>query len=80
MAMMMSKNLEYYLNLPYSIVLTPGTDDDDGWLAEIPDLPGCFTAGDTKEEALELIEDAKRLWITHRFEEGYPIPEPQKVR
>lgn len=67
------------LNLRYRIVLTPGEEPDNGWLAEIPDLPGCFTAGDTKEEALEMIEDARQLWITHRFEEGLPIPEPTKV-
>lgn len=70
------KNLNYYLNLPYSIVLTPGTEEDDGWLAEVPDLPGCITFGDTKEEALEMIVEAKELWITHRFEKGYAIPEP----
>jgi len=73
----MIKDLPFYLKLPYAIVVTPGEDEEDGWLAEIPDLPGCFTAGDTKEEALEMIEDAKVAWLTHAFAKGYPIPEPQ---
>lgn len=55
-----SRVIDYHLNLPYAILLIPGDKDDGGWLAKIPDLPGCITFGDTKEE-------------------GYPIPEPQRV-
>ena len=69
-----SKDLEYYLALPYSILLVP---DEDGWYAEIPELPGCMTAGDTKEEVLELIEDAKQSWLIVSLEHGDPIPEPE---
>lgn len=72
----MNKNLDYYLNLPYVIWLVPSDEEDGGWLAKIPDLPGCITFGDTKEEALAMIEDARIAWISHRFEEGYFIPEP----
>ena len=71
------KNLDYYLKLPYAILLVPSDEEDGGWLAKIPDLPGCITFGDTKEEALEMIEDAKYAWLLHSVEEGYPIPEPQ---
>lgn len=73
---MTSKPLEYYLNLPYSIVLTPGDDEEEGWLAEIPDLPGCFAAGDTQIEALMELAEIQRLWIAHCLQEGLPIPEP----
>ncbi|MBZ0307308.1 MAG: type II toxin-antitoxin system HicB family antitoxin [Anaerolineae bacterium] len=72
----MNKDLNYYLNLPYAIWLVPSDEEDGGWLAKIPDLPGCITFGDTKEEALAMIEDARIAWISHRFEEGYLIPEP----
>ena len=75
----MFKDLSYYLSLPYAILLIPSTEDDGGWLGKIPDLPGCITFGDTKEEALEMIEDAKIAWLTHSIEEGYPIPEPQLI-
>jgi antitoxin HicB len=78
--MTMSKDLDYYMKLPYVIVLKPGQDEDDGWLAEIPDLPGCFTAGDTKEEALTLLEEAKYLWLESSLEHGDPIPEPESMR
>lgn len=71
------KDLPYYLALPYTIILTP--DEDGGWLAEIPELPGCMTFGDTQAEALELLEDAKLTWISGRLEAGDPIPEPQRV-
>lgn len=74
-----AKALDYYLNLPYAILLIPSDEDDGGWLAKIPDLPGCISFGDTKEEALAMIEDAKMGWITHRYEAGYPIPEPQPI-
>jgi antitoxin HicB len=74
-----NKNLEYYLSLPYTIVLIPSDEEDGGWLGKIPDLPGCISFGDTKEEALTMIEDARIGWITHRFEQGYPIPEPQHI-
>jgi antitoxin HicB len=73
----MNRDIEYYMNLPYRIVLIPEDDPDDGVLAEIPDLPGCFTAGDTAEEALALIKDAQRAWLEVAIEFGDPIPEPQ---
>lgn len=69
------KNLDYYMSLPYSIVLTPS--EQGGWLAKIAELPGCTTFGDTQEEVLELIEDAKFAWLAHSLEEGDPIPEPE---
>jgi antitoxin HicB len=77
--MKMNKDLAYYLGLPYPILLVPSDEDDGGWLAKIPDLLGCITFGDTKEEALMMIEDARIGWITHCFEQGFPIPEPQKA-
>jgi antitoxin HicB len=71
------KDLDYYLSLPYSILLVP--EGDGGWFAQIPELPGCMTFGDTQAEVLELIEDAKHLWLSHSLEEGDPIPEPQRM-
>lgn len=68
-----TKDLDYYLALRYKIELTP---EDDGWGAIIPDLPGCAGGGDTIAEALEMLDDAKRGWMSARFDKGYPIPEP----
>lgn len=76
-----NRDLAYYLALPYRILLTPlPTDEGGGWLAEIPDLPGCMSDGDTQAEALQMIEDAKRLWIESSLVHGDAIPEPQHVQ
>ncbi|MBL8132988.1 MAG: type II toxin-antitoxin system HicB family antitoxin [Anaerolineae bacterium] len=69
----MNKNLDYYLSLRYRIELVP---ESDGWGAIIPDLPGCVGGGDTIEEALAMLEDAKQGWFTSALQHGDPIPEP----
>jgi antitoxin HicB len=74
----MNKDLAYYMSLPYKIVLTPDYEGE-GWLAEIPELPGCMTSGDSQEEVLALIEEAKELWLEHNLAEGRPIPEPHMI-
>ncbi|MBI5667080.1 MAG: type II toxin-antitoxin system HicB family antitoxin [Chloroflexi bacterium] len=70
-----SKSLEYYLSLPYTIELTP--DEDGYWFAKIPLLKGCMTNGASREEALEMIDDAKRLWLETALSLGMTIPEPE---
>lgn len=74
----MTKNLEYYLSLPYTIELTP--DVDGYWFAEIPLLEGCMTNGESREDALAMIDDAKRAWLETALELGLPIPEPESER
>jgi predicted RNase H-like HicB family nuclease len=69
--------LEDYMALSYAIVLIP--DEDGTWYAKIPDLPGCMTVGDTQVEALEMLEDAKRAWISGSLYAGDPVPEPAFV-
>ncbi len=68
------KNLKYYLNLDYSIRLRE--NQDGTYFAEIEELPGCITEGDTKSKTLNLIEDAKKSWIKTALEEKIAIPEP----
>lgn len=70
-----NKDLDYYLSLPYTIQLTP--DVDGYWFAEIPLLEGCMTNGESQADALAMIEDAKRAWLTTALEMGIPIPEPE---
>ena len=71
----MQKDLEYYLNLPYTIELT--RDADEGWFVRVKELRGCMSQGDTPEEAIEMIQDAMRGWIEVSLEDGDPIPEPR---
>ena len=67
----MNKDLDYYMALPYKVVLIPC--DEGGYVAEIPDLKGCITQAETKEEIVGMIEDAKgfgclQLWrMARRF-------------
>ncbi len=70
----MTKPLEYYLSLPYTIELTP--IEDGYWLAEIPLLKGCLTQGETRQEALAMIDEAQVLWLETALAENMPIPEP----
>jgi len=68
------KNLEYYAALPYDIKITPSPEG--GYVATIPDLPGCITQGDTPLEVLEMIEDAKICWLEAALDLGESIDEP----
>ncbi len=49
-------------------------DEDGAYIARCPALPGCHSAGDTEEEARDLIEDAIRLHLEARLALGEPIP------
>ena len=70
----MEKNIDYYMSLPYEERVIPSPEG--GYVATIPELPGCITQGDTRLEALEMIEDAKRCWLTAALEDEDDIPEP----
>jgi antitoxin HicB len=67
-----SLKLEDYKKLVYPITLYP--EVEGGYSIELKDLPGCITQGETLEEALEMIEDAKYAWIRVNLELGNPIP------
>ncbi len=78
---MTTSNLAYHANLEYPIELFRRDDEGDQyWVAEIPDLPGCVADGDTPDEAVESLQEAKRLWMEARLEYGHPIPEPTDAR
>jgi predicted RNase H-like HicB family nuclease len=54
--------------------------EDDSFVAEVPELPGCAAHGPTQETALGNAQDAIRLWIDTAREFGDPIPEPKGRR
>ena len=56
------------------------SDDGGYWAAEIIDLPGCVSHGDTPEEAIENLNEAKRLWIEDHLANGYDVPEPTDAK
>ncbi|MBW4646564.1 MAG: toxin-antitoxin system HicB family antitoxin [Goleter apudmare HA4340-LM2] len=67
-------SLEYYLNLQYPITVYP--DQKGGYVAQIKDLPGCLTQGETLEETVVNIHEARELWIETAYEAGDDIPLP----
>ncbi len=54
--------------------------EDEVFVAEVPELPGCMAHGATREEALANAKDAERLWLDTAKEFGDPIPEPKGRR
>jgi len=69
------KPVEYYLELTYPITLYQA--EEGGYVAEIEDLPGCLTEGETLEEVSQRIEDARKGWIEAAYEDGVEIPIPR---
>ncbi len=53
------------------------SEEDEGYIAVAPELPGCSAFGETEEEALTEIKTAIELWLTVARKEGRTIPLPQ---
>ena len=56
------------------------SNEDQVFVAEVPELPGCMAHGDTNAEALANADEAIQLWIDTAEEFGDPIPEPKGQR
>jgi len=54
--------------------------EDNLFVAEVPELPGCMSHGETPEAALTSIREAMDLWILTAKEFGDPVPEPKGRR
>ncbi len=63
---------DYHINIFYS-------EEDEGYIADIPDLEFCSAFGETPEEALREVLIAKEGWLDVARDQGLPIPEPQYV-
>lgn len=61
---------DYHINVFYS-------DDDEGYIADIPDLEACSAFGASPEAALAEVERAKEAWLASAREAGRSIPEPR---
>lgn len=72
----MEKNIEYYLELPYTRELIP--EPGGIWFVQIKELPNCMSQGNSPEEALRNIDEAMRGWIKSELEDGEEIPEPKE--
>ena len=61
---------DYHINIFYS-------EEDGGYIADIPDLEACSAFGDTPAKALSEVELAKAAWLEAARAERKPIPEPR---
>jgi len=61
---------DYHINIFYS-------EEDGGYIADIPDLESCSAFGETPEQALAEVERAKQAWLEAAHQAGKPIPEPR---
>ena len=53
------------------------SEEDEAFVAEVPELPGCMADGKTYREALENAEQIIGEWIETAREEGRPVPQPK---
>ena len=61
---------DYSINIFFS-------EEDGGYIADIPDLDSCSAFGASPEEALREVEKAKAAWLAAAHSSGKPIPEPR---
>jgi predicted RNase H-like HicB family nuclease len=62
--------MNYHINIYYS-------EEDGGYIADVPDLEFCSAFGSTPAEALAELEKAKSAWLETAKAKGKPIPEPK---
>lgn len=67
------------MNPKYEIILC-WREDDQAFVAEVPELPGCIAHGDSQESALASVNEAITLWIATAEELGRAVPTPKGRR
>jgi len=55
-------------------------DENTAWSVVVPDLAGCFSAGDTLDEAMSAVEEAAAAWIDAALDRGREIPRPSSAQ
>jgi predicted RNase H-like HicB family nuclease len=68
---MSNEKLMYAIEIFYS-------EEDEGFIATVPELPGCSAFGESEEQALKEVKIAMQLWLETAKEIGRDIPSPQK--
>ena len=68
--------MKHYSSLSYHRVLVP--NGEGGYLASVLELPGCFTEGDSANDAVSNLDELMEAWIEVEIEAGHAIPSPLK--
>ena len=66
--------------LKYEIIIF-WSDEDELYIAEVPDLPGCTAHGDSYNEAVQSIQEAMSLWldVAREFKDEIPVPKSHQL-
>lgn len=64
------------MNAKYEIIIF-WSEEDQAYIAEVPELPGCMADGETYQQALSSAEQIIQEWIETALELGRPVPEPK---
>ena len=64
--------------MKYPIAIETGSETT-AWGVAVPDLPGCFSAGDSPDEAYAMAREAIELWINTTLDAGQPIPKAKTL-
>jgi len=67
------------MNWKYEVIIY-WSNDDEAFVAEVPELPGCMSHGPTQSEALANANEAINLWLTTAQELGRTVPLPKGRR
>lgn len=72
------KALSYYLALRYPVQIVEQAEG--GYFVMVPDLPGCMSQGETIEEAIGAVQEARQTWLEEAYKSGMEIPLPEEER
>jgi predicted RNase H-like HicB family nuclease len=61
---------------PYTRLFT--REEDGRYSTSVLELPGCFSSGDTPEDAMEMLDEAIEMWVGLELERGHDIPPPSE--
>ena len=64
--------------MKYPIAIEPGSESE-AFVVVVPDLPGCYSAGDTLDEALDNAREAIELWIETVLDDNGVVPAPSSI-
>lgn len=64
------------MSIKYELIIY-WSEDDDSFIVEIPELPGCMADGETYEQAVANAQQVIEEWIETAKKLGRPVPEPK---
>ena len=67
------------MSLPYTTIIEPINDESGSYyVGRIMEFDGCMADGETKEEAIQSLNEVMELWIETKLENGFAVPEPMQ--